>query len=162
MIEMNPEMTIEQLSMAFDAYIECNWSAVLTASKDELIALFPEYEDATYGMYLGKLIPPAWQELQRNGFQLVDTAKEDDFVIADCLLFRNSLEKAKWGTPGHEIRIFWMVIKNHQDKPIGTLVMEFSHSHIQFDIPDRPKIFTFEETERKEIVSHIMQKQKTH
>ncbi|WP_240041273.1 DUF6022 family protein [Paenibacillus ginsengarvi] len=161
MIELKPEMTVESLSEAFDAYIERNWSSVLTGSRDELLALFPEYEDATYGMYLDKLIPPAWQELQRNGFQLVDTAREDDFVIAGCLLFRNSVEKAEWGSPGNEIRMFWMVLQNHENKPIGTLVMEFSHSHIQFDIPNRPKIFAFEETERKEILSRITQRQKT-
>nr|WP_238933661.1 DUF6022 family protein [Brevibacillus choshinensis] len=89
----------------------------------------------------------------------MDAAKDDDFVIADCLLFRNSLEKAEWGSPGHEMRIFWIVLANHQDEPIGTLVMEFPHSHIQFDIPDRPRIFAFEETERKEIVARILQRQ---
>nr|WP_238933662.1 DUF6022 family protein [Brevibacillus choshinensis] len=58
MIELKTDMTIVPLGMALDAYIEHNWSAVLTSSRDELFALFPEYEDATYGMYLDKLIPP--------------------------------------------------------------------------------------------------------
>ncbi|MED4752803.1 DUF6022 family protein [Brevibacillus choshinensis] len=161
MLELNPEMAIEQLGVALAEYIERSWSDVLTASRDELAGLFPELEDATYGMYLDKLIPSAWQELERCGFQPAEPSKEDDFVIAGCLQFRNSIEKAEWGTPGHEIRIFWIVLKNHNEKQIGTLVMEFAHSHIQFDIPEQPRIIAFAETERNEIVSRILQRQET-
>lgn len=157
--ELNPEMTIEQLGAVLADYIGRSWSGVLHAHKDELAAQFPELEDATYGMYLDKLIPPAWQELERCGYKSAEPSKEDDFIIAGCLNFRNSIEKAEWGTPGHEIRIFWIVLKNVDEKRIGTIVMEFSHSHIQFDIPEQPKIVAFTETERKEIVSKISQLQ---
>ncbi|MGG1658581.1 DUF6022 family protein [Brevibacillus sp. NRS-1366] len=158
MLGMNPEMAIEQVGVALSEYIENNWSEVLHANRDELEALFPELEDATYGVYLDKLIPPAWQEFERCGFQSAEPDKEDDFVIAGCLNFRNSLEKAEWGTPGHEIRIFWIVLKNREEQRIGTLVLEFAHSHIQFDVPAKPKIIAMEETERREIVSRILQR----
>lgn len=106
-------------------------------------------------MYLDKLLPPIWTELENNGFQSAEETKEDDFIIAGCLHFRNSLEKAKWGTPDHEIRIFWIVIENMQNDQIGTLLFELSHSHMKFDIPAPPTFFTFKGVERSKITTRI-------
>lgn len=159
MPKLNAEMTIDQLAAVLSDYVESSWEDVLQANHQELTSLFPELEDATYGMYLDRLIPPAWQELESCGFQSTEPVRADDFVIAGCLNFRNSLEKAEWGTPGHEIRVFWIVLNNTHNQEIGTLVLEFSHSHLQFDVPEPPKIIAFTEKDRKEIVSKILQRQ---
>jgi hypothetical protein len=156
-IKISAEMSIEELGEAVSDYIESNWKEVLTENIDELKKLFPEYEDATYGMYLDKLIPTIWKELEKSGFQSAEEIKEGDFIIAGCLNFRNSIEKASWGTPDHEIRVFWIVIENHHKEQIGTFVIEFSHSHVQFELPAPPKLITFEDTDKKAIASNILQ-----
>ncbi|MFT9847795.1 DUF6022 family protein [Aneurinibacillus sp. REN35] len=154
---VNPEMNIHELGNVASDYIQKKWRPVLAQHRDELITLFPEYEDATYGMYLDKLLPPMWEEFQRNGFTTAEATKEGDFVIADCLHFRNSLEKAKWGTPEHEIRVFWIVIENERNERIGTLLFELSHSHVAFDIPAAPTFFVCEGIEHNAIVEKIRQ-----
>ncbi|MDN4526438.1 DUF6022 family protein [Fictibacillus fluitans] len=155
MKKVKSEMTIHELGRVACEYLHGNWRSVLDENKEELIRLFPEYEDATYGMYLDKLIPPLWKEFQRCGFTTAEEKKEGDFVIADCLHFSNSLEKAKWGTPQHEIRVFWIVVKNERSEKIGTLLFELSHSHLKFDLPAAPQFFVFEGTERRSIVERI-------
>jgi hypothetical protein len=159
-ITLNPDMSIGQVAAALSEYVELSWKSVLQKNVQELTALFPELEDSTYGMYLDRLIPQAWKELERCGFQPAEPAHEGDFVIARCLNFRNSLEKAEWGSPGREIRVFWIVLNNRHNQPIGTLVLEFAHSHLQFDVPELPKFSALTETERSEIKSIISLKQK--
>lgn len=156
-VNIKPEMSIEELGRELSGYIEEHWKKVLEENIDEFKSLFPEYEDATYGMYLDKLIPPIWNELEKNGFHSAEEVKENDFVIAGCLNFRNSIEKAKWGTPDHEMRVFWIVIQNKQKNKIGTIIFEISHSHVQFDLPAPPTITAFAGIERKEITAKIHQ-----
>ncbi|XEC94648.1 DUF6022 family protein [Paenibacillus tarimensis] len=157
-ISMDAGMSIEQLGCAVADFLESKWKVVLEENIDEFMRLFPEYEDATYGIYLEKLIPPIWEELVRNGIQTVESAKEDDFIIAGCLNFRNSMEKAEWGTPDHELRVFWIVLENRLQERIGTFIFEFFHSHIQFDIPAPPRLVILHSTERKEIVGKILER----
>lgn len=156
-LNIKPEMSIEELGRVVSSYIKDHWEEVLAENVEELKKLFPEYEDATYGMYLDKLIPPIWGQLEKNGFQSAEETKEDDFVIASCLHFRNSIEKAEWGTPDHEMRVFWIVIENQQKNLIGTFLFELSHSHVQFNLPAPPRLITFEGTERKEITAQVLQ-----
>lgn len=157
-LTVNPEMSIGQVAAALSEYASLNWENVLQTNYQELTSLFPELEDSTYGLYLDRLIPQAWQELERCGFRAAEPAGEEDFVIAGCLNFRNSLEKAEWGSPGKEIRIFWIVLNNRHNQTIGTLVMKFAHSHLQFDVPVPPKFSALAETERREIKSQLLQK----
>ncbi|KHF41252.1 DUF6022 family protein [Halalkalibacter okhensis] len=154
-VNIHPNMTIEEVGQAGTHYLNDHWKAVLKEHAPELEKLFPEYEDATYGMYLDKLIPPIWQELQQNGYQSADETKENDFIIAGCFNFNNSLEKAKWGTPAHETRIFWIVLKDQHEEQIGTLLFELSHSHVEFALPAPPKFMVFSGTERNEIMEEI-------
>ncbi len=155
-LNIHSEMTIDELGQAVSGYIENRWKEVLSENMEELKTLFPEYEDATYGMYLDKLLPPAWKELEREGFRSAEKAREDDFIIAECLNFRNSIEKAKWGSPEHERRVFWIVIENGQQQKVGTFIFELSHSHVQFDIPAPPKLTVFKGIEKKEITKEIL------
>lgn len=155
-------MSIVELGQIVSDYIKEHWEEVLSENIVELKKLFPEYEDATYGMYLDKLLPPVWKELEREGFQSAEEAREDDFIIAGCLNFRNSIEKAKWGSPDHEMRVFWIVIENQHKQKIGTFLFELSHSHVQFDIPSSPKLNIFDGTERQGITKEILsQKEKS-
>ncbi|MZQ81209.1 hypothetical protein GQF01_03615 [Paenibacillus sp. 5J-6] len=160
LLTVKPEMSIGQVAAALSEYVELNWKNVLQTNYQELTSLFPELEDSTYGLYLDRLIPQAWQEIERCGFQAAEPAGEGDFVIAGCLNFRNSIEKAEWGGPGREIRVFWIVLNNGHNQTIGTLVLEFAHSHLQFDVPELPKFSALAETDRREIKSKISQKQK--
>ncbi|AZS16741.1 DUF6022 family protein [Paenibacillus lutimineralis] len=155
--KIHAEMSIEKLAQVVSDYIAKYWKEVLAENAEELNKLFPEYEDATYGMYLDKLLPPIWIELETNGYHSAEETKKDDFVIAGCLNFRNSMEKATWGTPNHEIRVFWIVIKNQHQDEIGTLLFELSHSHVQFELPAPPKFIAFKGTNRKDITTKIVQ-----
>ncbi|MBC6973008.1 hypothetical protein H9I32_11650 [Bacillus sp. Xin] len=155
-LNIQPEMSIEELGQKVSSYLKDHWEEVLANTIEELQKLFPKYEDATYGMYLDKLLPPAWKELKKAGFQSAEKTKEDDFIIGGCLNFRNSIEKAKWGTPDHEKRIFWIVIENQNKQLIGTFLFELSHSHVNFNLPSPPKLMTFTSTERNEITKKIL------
>ncbi|WP_410985414.1 DUF6022 family protein [Bacillus cereus] len=155
-LNIQPEMSIEELGQKVSGYLKDHWEEVLANTIGELQKLFPEYEDATYGMYLDNLLPPAWKELEKAGFQSAEKTKEDDFIIAGCLNFRNSIEKAKWGTPDHQKRIFWIVIENQNKQLIGTFLFELSHSHVNFNLPSAPKLMTFTSTERNEITQKIL------
>ncbi|WP_025027898.1 DUF6022 family protein [Caldalkalibacillus mannanilyticus] len=154
-LDIRPEMSIEKVGAGLAGYIEEHWQNVWTENLEELERLYPEYEDATYGIYLDKLLPPAWKELEKEGFSSATETQEDDFVIAGCLHFRNSLEKAKWGTPDHEKRVFWIVVQNQNKQSIGTLLFELSHSHVHFHLPSAPRLLTCPSIEREEIIKKI-------
>lgn len=156
-VNIHPQMTIYELGEVLSTYIKGHWKDLLNKNIKELEQLFPEYEDATYGMYLDKLLPPIWKLIKENGFRSTEKTKEDDFVIGECLHFRNSMEKAKWGTPHHEKRVFWIVIENQHKDKIGTLLFELSHSHIEFNLPAQPRFLPLEEIKREEIIKKIIQ-----
>ncbi len=156
-VNIRPNMTIDELGEVLFTYTKDNWQEVLNRNISELEQLFPEYEDATYGMYLDKLIPPIWKLIEDNGFRSTEDTKEDDFVIAGCLHFRNSIEKAKWGKPHHEKRVFWIVVENQHKAIIGTLLFELSHSHLEFNLPAQPKFLSLNEIKREEIINTIIQ-----
>jgi Family of unknown function (DUF6022) len=153
----NQSMTIFEIGEVLSNYVNKQWKKILDENLEELKELFPEFEDATYGMYLDKLLPPIWKELEKSGFQSAEETREDDFVIAGCLNFRNSIEKAKWGSPNREIRVFWIVIKNEHENQIGTLLFELSHSHVQFEVPVKPRFIPFGSSDKVEIKSKILQ-----
>lgn len=148
-------MTIAELEKTLNAYVESNWKIILEENREEFERLFPEYEDATYGIYAEKLLVPIWNQVEDAGFYSAAEVKEDDFVIAGFLLFRHSLEKEKWGTPLSEKRVFWLKIKNREHEEIGTLLMEMAHSHVSFSIPAPPKFLALETTNEREIRSQI-------
>lgn len=155
-VNIKPQMTIYELGEVFFTYMKEHWEDVLNSNNRELEQLFPEYEDATYGMYLDKLIPPIWKVIKEKGYRPAEKTKQDDFIIGECLNFRNSLEKVKWGTPDYEKRVFWIVIENQYKDMIGTLLFELSHSHIKFNLPSPPRILPLEEIKREEIINKII------
>lgn len=148
------DMTIEDIGVAGNQYIELVWKSVYDSMHDQLTIAFREIEDAAYGLYLDQLMPTLFDSLEESGFEAVEPLKEDDFVIGKCLLFRNSLEK--WGTEEKRSRIFWNVIRRkNSQQPIGTLLTEIPHSHLKFDIPVAPVLYSLREWEREQIAQGI-------
>lgn len=148
------DMTIEEICETGNQYIELVWKALYDSMLEELTIAFLEIEDAAYGRYLDRLMPALFESLEDAGFEVTEPPKEDDFVIGDCLLFRNSLEK--WGTEDHRSRIFWNVIRSkNSQQPIGTLLTEIPHSHVKFDIPSAPVLYSLRDYERERIAQGI-------
>ncbi|MGO4789107.1 DUF6022 family protein [Paenibacillus sp. 2KB_20] len=148
------DMTIEEIGGAGNQYIESVWKTLYDLMLDELTIAFREIEDAAYGLYLDQLMPVIFDSLEDAGFEATEPLKEHDFVIGKCLLFRNSLEK--WGTEENRSRIFWNVIRSkNSQQPIGTLLTEIPHSHLKFDIPMAPVLYSLSEHEREQIARGI-------
>lgn len=148
------DMTIEELVQVGNQYIESAWKPLYDSLHDQLMVAFREIEDAAYGLYLDQLIPVIFDSLEEAGFEVMEPLEDHDFVIGKCLLFRNSLEK--WGTEDNRSRLFWNVVRSKESQqPIGTLLTEISHSHLKFEIPTAPVLFSLREIEREQIVQGI-------
>lgn len=147
------DMTIEEISEAANRYIESEWRPLYESMHKQLTAAFVEIEDAAYGLYLDQLMPFLFEQLEDAGFNAMGKLEENDFVIAKRLIFRNSLEK--WGTEDNRSRIFWNVIHDKQGNPIGTILTEIPHSHLIFDIPSAPVIYSLRESHKERIVQGI-------
>lgn len=148
------DMTIEEIGQVGNRYIESAWKPLYDSMHDQLTVAFREIEDAAYGLYLEQLIPALFDGLEDAGFEATEPLKEHDFVIGKCLLFRNSLEK--WGTEDNRSRIFWNVVRcKKNQQPIGTLLTEIPHSHLKFEIPTAPVLYSLRESEREQIVQGI-------
>lgn len=148
------DMTIEEICETGNQYIELVWKTLYDSMLDELMIAFLEIEDAAYGRYLDRLMPALFESLEDAGFEVTEPLQEDDFVIGNRLLFRNSLEK--WGTEDHRSRIFWNVIRSkNSQQPIGTLLTEIPHSHVKFDIPSAPVLYSLRDYERERIAQGI-------
>ncbi|WP_245683595.1 DUF6022 family protein [Paenibacillus pabuli] len=148
------EMTIEEIGQVGNRYIESAWKPLYDSMHDQLMVAFREIEDAAYGLYLDRLMPALFDGLEDVGFEATESFKEDDFVIGKCLLFRNSLEK--WGSEENRSRIFWNVVRSKKSqKPVGTLLMEIPHSHLKFEIPTAPVLYSLRESKREQIMQEI-------
>ncbi|USB33506.1 DUF6022 family protein [Paenibacillus sp. YPG26] len=147
-------MTIQEIGEAGNAYIQSVWKTLYDSMLDELTAAFREIEDAAYGHYLDQLMPPLFDALDDAGFEAAEPPQEQDFIIGKNLLFRNSLEK--WGAEDNRSRIFWNVIRiKSTQQPIGTLITELPHSHLKFDIPSAPVLYSLNECEKVHLVQGI-------
>lgn len=151
---LRSDMTIEEICVAGNQYIESEWKTLYDSMLDELTTAFREIEDAAYGRYLDQLMPALFDRLEDAEFIAAEPLKEHDFVIGKYLIFRNSLEK--WGTEDNRSRIFWNVIRRKDgQQPIGTLLTEIPHSHLKFDIPRAPVLYSLREHEREQIAKGI-------
>ncbi|MFK0522322.1 DUF6022 family protein [Paenibacillus illinoisensis] len=148
------DMTIEELAQVGNQYIESAWKPLYDSLHDQLMVAFREIEDAAYGLYLDQLMPVIFDSLEEAGFEVMEPLEDHDFVIGKCLLFRNSLEK--WGSEDNRSRLFWNVVRSKESQqPIGTLLTEIPHSHLKFEIPTAPVLFSLREIEREQIVQGI-------
>lgn len=148
------DMTIEEISEVGSLYIESVWKHLYDSMHDQLTVAFREIEDAAYGLYLDQLMPALFELLEVAGLEATEPLEDHDFVIGKCLVFRNSIEK--WGTEENRSRIFWNVIRSKKSQqPIGTLLTEIPHSHLKFEIPTAPLLYSLRECEREQIVQGI-------
>lgn len=147
------DMTIEEIGKEGNRYITSVWKSLHDSMHEQLTAAFREIEDAAYGLYLDQLMPKLFDYLADIGFEAMEPLEENDFVIGKCLIFRNSLEK--WGSEENRSRIFWNVIRHKHGQPVGTLLTEIPHSHLKFDIPSAPVLYTLRETVKEQIVQGI-------
>ncbi|MWC30743.1 DUF6022 family protein [Paenibacillus sp. MMS18-CY102] len=147
------DMLIEEISEVANGYIESEWRPLYESMHEQLTAAFAEIEDAAYGLYLDQLMPVIFVHLEDAGFSTMEQLEESDFVIAQRLIFRNSLEK--WGSEDNRSRIFWNVIHDKQGNPSGTLLTEIPHSHLKFDIPSAPVTYALRETRKERIVQGL-------
>ncbi|MCY8348984.1 DUF6022 family protein [Bacillus haynesii] len=154
-VRFRPGMSIKEIGEQVQDYIAANWKQTLDDHRDALLKVFPELEDATYGVYLDHLLPPVFESLEQSGFTTIQDAGKGNFFIGKGLNFRQSMEK--WGADNCRSRVFWVVISDQQKKHAGTLLFDFYHSHAGFDVPLSPQIYTLEETERDRIVAHMKQ-----
>ncbi|MGG3453754.1 hypothetical protein D3C81_1050090 [compost metagenome] len=149
----HPDMSIEEIGEEGNRYIGTVWKSLYDSMHEELTKAFLEIEDAAYALYLNQLMPPLFNRLMETGFEVIAPVEEDDFVIGQCLIFRNSLEK--WGSEENRSRIFWNVIHRKGTLPLGTLLTEIPHSHLKFDIPETPKLYTLRESIKDRILHGI-------
>ncbi|UOY86707.1 DUF6022 family protein [Bacillus glycinifermentans] len=153
------DMSIEEIGEQMQRFVSHNWKKTLHDHYEELTKAFPELEDSTYGLYLDKLMPPAFESLEACGFKTTHDTKKSDFLIGKSLNFRHSIEK--WGTEEQRSRVFWIVVRDRQNNPIGTLLFDFFHSHTGFNVPKAPKISVIRETERGNIVEAVKRMKET-
>ncbi|MGF9906186.1 DUF6022 family protein [Brevibacillus porteri] len=149
------DMKIEEIGAEGNRYLASEWRSLYESIHEQLTAAFLEIEDAAYGLFLDQLMPAVFERLEDAGFVVSEALREDDFVIGKNLIFRNSLEK--WGTEDNRSRVFWNVIRNKEGQPIGTLLTDISHSHLKFDIPSAPVLYTLRESVKEQIVQGIRQ-----
>lgn len=136
------EMTVQSMVNSINQYLQKQWKSVLQMNQNKLSVKFDEIGEATYGIYLKKLMTPIIDEMTSAGFIL-----NPGFVLP------NSIEH--WGPPEERERCMWCVIKNKDQTPIGTLVVRVFHSHTKFDIPLAPNFFALEETDKDAIIEMI-------
>lgn len=152
-VQFEQGMTIKAIGTVCGEYLEKEWQPLYESMHEALTAAFAEIEDAAYGQYLDRLMPPLFVALEQAGYAFADEVREDDFVVGGRLLFRQSLEK--WGTEDNRSRVFWNVIRDADDRTIGTLLTEIPHSHLSFDIPRGPRVFAIAEATKTVIAERI-------
>lgn len=141
-IEPAQEVNIQRIAKYIREHIHEHWESTLKENHEELLQKFDEIGEPTYGLYLSKLLSPAFDELTDAGF-----------VMKPGFILPNSIEH--WGPPEERERCMWCVVKNQNKTPLGTLVLRVFHSHVRFDIPLAPDIFGLEETEKEPILDKI-------
>ena len=148
-------MSIEAIGHESNRYLAAVWKPLDVAMHAQLTEAFRDIEDGAYGLYLDQLLPPVFDQLEAAGYQVQGVVGKDDFIIGKRLNFSDSLEKAKWGTEEHQSRLFWNIVRNARDEPIGALITELAHSHVTFDIPAPPRCHILPQTDRKSIIAGI-------
>lgn len=91
-------------------------------------------------------MPAVFEELEHAGYTTLGNVNESDFIIGKSLIFR---------TEDNRSRVFWFVVQDQQNNALGTILFDFFHSHIQFDVPSAPQISVIADTTRERILAGI-------
>jgi hypothetical protein len=135
-------ITIQGIAKYFNHVIQEQWEVILKEYREEWNRKFYEIGEPVYGLYLGKVLNPVFRELSEAGF-----------VTKPGFILPNSIEH--WGPPEERERCMWCVVKDQNGTPLGTLVLRVFHSHVRFNVPHAPDVFSLEETEREAIQNAI-------
>ncbi|MBH8584184.1 MULTISPECIES: DUF6022 family protein [Thermoactinomyces] len=135
-------ITIQGIAKYFNHVIQEQWEVILKEYREEWNRKFYEIGEQVYGLYLGKVLNPVFRELSEAGF-----------VTKPGFILPNSIEH--WGPPEERERCMWCVVKDQNGTPLGTLVLRVFHSHVRFNVPHAPDVFSLEETEREAIQNAI-------
>ncbi len=134
------EITIHTLASYVRGAIQERWEVVLQENLPDLLTLFEKAGESTYGVYSQKLLGPLFEQIGRAGFHLEDIRGTPP---------PNSVEY--WGPPEERERCAWLIVKQADGSPLGTLVYRFFHDHTRFRIPRAPGILALQETEESAI-----------
>ncbi|MET3287456.1 UNVERIFIED_CONTAM: hypothetical protein ABID98_000026 [Brevibacillus sp. OAP136] len=137
-------MTAQQVVSDLNRALSGTWAAVFREHEEELTHMFATYGDRAYGVYIQKLMAP-----------LSDMAAEVGIAIKPGFSRADSIEN--WGPPEERERCIWYALHKQDGALIGTAVLQFFHSHTQFHLPEAPRFFALEETERDAIIEAISQ-----
>ncbi|RMB00458.1 hypothetical protein ATH33_2017 [Thermoactinomyces vulgaris] len=135
-------ITIQGIAKYFNHVIQEQWEVILKEYREEWNRKFYEIGEQVYGLYLGKVLNPVFRELWEAGF-----------VTKPGFILPNSIEH--WGPPEERERCMWCVVKDQNGTPLGSLVLRVFHSHVRFNVPHAPDVFSLEETEREAIQNAI-------
>ncbi len=143
MLSGQREVAIQTLAEYIENHIREQWGKVLEESREELLRLYDEAEEAAYGAYAQKLFRPVRKHLESAGF------------LSEPRFPGKLSTSREWGPPEERERWMWSVVRRGQEAPLGTLVVGLFHDHTQFRIPHAPGVLALEETEYASIVGAI-------
>ncbi|MFD0768815.1 DUF6022 family protein [Bacillus sp. CGMCC 1.60114] len=142
-LAFKPDMSIKEIGRLIENHVISQWKRVLEENYDEFLQSYEKIGEPTYGLYSTKLMTPVFDQFKMAGF------------IVNRLNLHDSLEE--WGPIEKRDRMLWSVVKNQQNNPIGTFILDLFHNHTQFEIPTMPRIFILSETSRENIIKAVRQ-----
>jgi hypothetical protein len=134
-------MSIREIGDLIESHFRTQWEKILEENYDELLQSYKKLGDPAYGIYLKELMAPVFDQLKKAGY------------VASTLNLHNSLEE--WGPIENRDRMLWSVVKDSDDHPIGTFIVDLFHSHVHFELPSIPQVYVVEETTRDNIFTAI-------
>lgn len=138
------EVTIHIIASYLREFIQERWEPVLQENLPELLQLFEEVGEVTYGVYLRKLMGPAFEQLEQTGFSLQGGSGAPPTQSVEY-----------WGPPEERERCAWYLVKQADGSLLGTIVYRAFHDHTRFRITRAPGILALQETEESAILSQL-------
>lgn len=135
---------IDPIFRKAESQLSESWKSVYENKQTELIAMFNQYGDRAYGVWIQDFMAHVIEPFQQEGYQMKAGFNR-----------HNSVEN--WGPPEERERCAWYLIHDHEGKPVGTLVLQVYHSHRSFFVPRAPQLLLLQVTEREDILSALSQ-----
>ncbi|MBB6735984.1 hypothetical protein H7C18_34270 [Cohnella sp. CBP 2801] len=122
--------------------LSLSWKEIYEAKKEELLRIFAEHGDRAYGVWIQQFMAPVCAFLQEKGYRVKDGFNRNDSI-------------ERWGPPEERERVAWYVVRDANDTPAGTMLLQVYHSHASFCIPRAPRLLALEATDRETILSAL-------
>jgi hypothetical protein len=142
-LEQRSELTTSALAEFVGEYVRDRWKLVLREQRDKLLDTFDRVGEPAYGVYFTALMRPLRQQFAAAGL-----STEPAFPGA----LPYSVEE--WGGPMDDrARQMWFVVtRDDQPAPMGTIVVRFFHDHTRFRVPRSPEVIALDVTDPAAIV----------